>query len=66
MTGNRKLISFIFFILVIAVMRAPGWISDETFNHLGDLALWLFIGANVAEHLGPAAKDLIGKFGTRG
>ena len=47
-------------------MRAPAWIEDPTYLALNELALWLFIGANAAEHLGPAAKDLIGKIGAKG
>ena len=66
MTGNRKLISFLAFILIQAIMRGPGWIEDPTYLALNELALWLFIGANAAEHLGPAAKDLIGKIGLKG
>ena len=63
MTGNRKLVSFLAIILVTAIMRAPGWIEDGTYLALNELALWLFIGANAAEHLGPAAQALIGKLG---
>jgi len=66
MTGIRKLISFLAFIGVQAVMRAPGWITDGTYDHLNEVALWLFVGANAAEHLGPAAKDLVGKIRAKG
>lgn len=66
MTGIRKFISFLVFIGVTAVMRGFGWIEDSTYLELNSLALWLYIGANLAEHLGPAAKDLIGKIGVKG
>jgi len=65
MTGNRKLVSFLAFILITAIMRAPGWIEDSTYGALNELALWLFVGANAVEHLGPAAKDVMGLFGKR-
>lgn len=63
MTGIRKFISFLAFIGTTAALKGFGWIEDSTYQALNELALWLFVGANMAEHLGPAAKDLIGKFG---
>jgi len=66
MTGNRKFVSFLAFLLVTAIMRGPGWIENSTYEFLVYWALWLFVGANVAEHLGPALKDLMGFFGKRG
>ena len=62
MVGNRKLAAFIAFTVITAVMRAMGWTEDETYRALNELSLWLFIGANVVEHLGPAAQALLGKF----
>ena len=66
MTGNRKLIPFLAFIGVTAVLRALGRITDATCDHQNELALWLFIGANAAEHLGPAARDLLGTIKAKG
>jgi len=63
MTGIRKFISFLAFIGITALLKGFGLIEDSTYQALNELALWLFVGANAAEHLGPAAKDLVGKFG---